>query len=119
VIALEGDVEFEEAGGLEEAAGVGLLEEDLGEGLGGAAALESAGAAAAGRPAAGGMPAGAGAYAAPEPTWSGWNVASLVLCAVLLMFCGMFMYDLLRNMWSWNGPYPVNSSLMDMILSWF
>ena len=30
---------------------------------------------------------------------------------------GMMAYDLLRNMWSWNGPYTVNSSLMDWILS--
>ncbi len=28
-------------------------------------------------------------------------------------------FDLMRNMWSWNGAYSVNSSLMDMILSWF
>ncbi len=33
--------------------------------------------------------------------------------------CGMFMIDLMQNMWSWNGNYSVNSSLMDMILSWF
>ncbi len=44
---------------------------------------------------------------------------SLVLCAVLLLFCGMFSYDLLRNMWSWDAPYSVNSSLMEMIMSWF
>ena len=55
----------------------------------------------------------------PKASYSGWNVASLVMCALLLMFSGMFMYDLLRNMWSWNGPYSVNSSLMDMVLSWF
>jgi hypothetical protein len=29
------------------------------------------------------------------------------------------LFDLMRNMWSWNGAYAVNSSLMDMILSWF
>ena len=34
-------------------------------------------------------------------------------------FVGMSMFDLLRNMWSWGGPYGVNSSLMDMVLSWF
>jgi excisionase family DNA binding protein len=125
VIALESEVEFEDAGaaagvsGLEQGGGVGLLEEDLGEGLGGGA-LETVGAApAAGRMAAAAPAAAAGAYAMPEPVWSGWNVFSLVLCVVLLMFGGMFMYDLLRNMWSWNGPYGVNSSMMDMILSWF
>jgi hypothetical protein len=44
---------------------------------------------------------------------------SLVLCAVLLLFCGMFAFDLMRNMWSWDAPYSVNSSMMEMILSWF
>jgi hypothetical protein len=38
---------------------------------------------------------------------------------VLLLLCGMMLYDLMRNMWSWDGTYPVNSSLMDTILSWF
>ena len=46
-------------------------------------------------------------------------MASLVLCALLLMFCGMFTFDLLRNMWSWGGAYSVNSPLMDMVLSMF
>jgi hypothetical protein len=57
--------------------------------------------------------------AAPEAPFSGWNVVSLALCASLLLFCGMFMFDLLRNMWSWNEAYSVNSSMMDMVLSWF
>ncbi len=35
------------------------------------------------------------------------------------MLVGMMMYDLLRNMWSWNGAHPVNSGLMDTILGWF
>ena len=123
VIALEGDVEFEDAATatLEpDAGGPGLLEEDLGEGLGGVAALETAGAAPAAAPGTVAATVGAGAAAiAPEAPWTGWNVASLVMCSVLLMFCGMFMYDLMRNMWSWNSPYAVNSSMMDMVLSWF
>lgn len=125
VIALEGDVEFEDAGpaatsGLLDSGGGmgGLLDDDLGEGLGASSALSadeltpsSLQAAAA--------PAAAGAGAAIEPAYSGWNVASLAMCAVLLMFIGMFMFDLLRNMWSWNSAYPVNSSLMSAILGWF
>jgi excisionase family DNA binding protein len=118
VIALDEDVEFEEAGADTGAleAGAGLLEEDLGAGLGGA--LEPAAApalAAAGAPAA----ATAAAAAEPEAPFTGWNVVSLALCSVFLLFVGMSMFDLLRNMWSWGGPYSVNSSLMDMILSWF
>ncbi len=127
VIALESEVEFDDAGGgvamfeEEPAAGGGLLEDDLGEGFGAAAAFESAeGAALGAGMAAAGAPAGAGAAAMmPDVPFTGWNVMSLVLCAVLLLFCGMFAFDLMRNMWSWDAPYSVNSSMMEMILSWF
>ncbi len=123
VIALESEVEFEDAGVAtfeEEPVGGGLLEDDLGEGFGAAAALDTAGPSGLGGVAPAGAPAGAGAAAMiPDVPFSGWNVMSLVLCAVLLLFCGMFAYDLLRNMWSWDAPYSVNSSMMEMILSWF
>jgi excisionase family DNA binding protein len=124
VIALDDDVEFEEAGvgALEEGGGGGgLLEDDLGEGFGGGAALGAESLAAA--PAHSMAPAAAGGpmmtAAAPEAPFSMWNVLSLALCSVMLLMCGMFMFDLLRNMWSWNEAYSVNSSMMDMVLSWF
>jgi hypothetical protein len=126
VIALDSEVEFDEAGATSAAMGSaaalgGLMEDDLGEGLSAAGALSAAALAPAAAPApvAAAAAAAAGAIAAPEAPFSGWNVASLVMCTVVLMFGGMFVFDLLRNMWSWNGPYPVNSSLMDLVLSWF
>jgi hypothetical protein len=61
----------------------------------------------------------AAAVALPEMPYSVWNLLGLGLCTFLLIFCGMFMYDLLRNMWSWSTPYTVNSSIMDTILGWF
>ncbi|HTM54495.1 MAG TPA: helix-turn-helix domain-containing protein [Pirellulales bacterium] len=130
VIALDSEVEFEEAapgvsgvGG--EIAGDlgGLLADDLGEGLGGglgAGALTPAATTGLAAAAAASAAPGAGAVATvPDAVFSGWNVASLVLCALLLMFCGMFTFDLLRNMWSWGGAYSVNSPLMDMVLNMF
>jgi len=54
-----------------------------------------------------------------EAPYTPWQIAGLAVCTLLLMFCGMMMYDLLRNMWSWEGPYAINSGLMDTILSWF
>lgn len=57
------------------------------------------------------------AQALPETPYTILQVLSLAGCLLLLMFGGMMAYDLLRNMWSWNGPYSVNSSLMDWILS--
>ena len=48
----------------------------------------------------------------------GWTVAFMSIIVLFLILSGMMMYDLMRNMWSWNGTYEVNSSLMDTILSW-
>ncbi|MGQ9505325.1 MAG: helix-turn-helix domain-containing protein [Thermogutta sp.] len=45
-----------------------------------------------------------------------WNTM-LIVCAVLLALCGMMCFDLVRNMWSWNGPFSLNSTIMDAILS--
>ncbi|MCX7427443.1 MAG: helix-turn-helix domain-containing protein [Planctomycetia bacterium] len=58
----------------------------------------------------------AGAMALPEAPYSTWNIVSLSVCAVLLVIVGMFMYDLTRNMWSWEQATPVTSLLMDSIL---
>ncbi len=54
-----------------------------------------------------------------EASYSRWQIAGLAVCAVFLMVCGMMMYDHLRNMWSWDGPYAINSWLMDTILGLF
>ena len=67
----------------------------------------------------GGTQAFAAAPQIMEAPFSIWNILFLSLCTVLLLLCGMMLYDLIRNMWSWNGAYSINSSLMDMILGWF
>ena len=54
-----------------------------------------------------------------ESSFTGLQIAGLAACTAVLILCGMMMYDLLRNMWSWQGAYPVNSGLMDTILGWF
>jgi len=101
-----------------------MLDEELGEELStGLSPLETVGEEAAplggvqdfggGQPTA--QPAGA-AMALPEAPYSVWNIVSLAFCAFFLMLAGMMMYDLVRNMWSWNTPYQINSSIMDAIL---
>jgi excisionase family DNA binding protein len=53
----------------------------------------------------------------PEAPYTGLQVGLLAACAVLLMLCGMMVYDLARNTWSWESPYAVSSGLMDAVLS--
>lgn len=120
VIALDSEVEFDDAAstmlGSRQPSMAGMLDEDLG-------GMESPLIADGGF----GQPAFAGAGStafmqAPtvvEAPFSLWNVLFLGLCTILLLLCGMMLYDLMRNMWSWDQPYGVNSWLMDTIVSWF
>ena len=57
--------------------------------------------------------------ALPELPYSGWNLLSLFLCITLLALSGMLIYDLVRQVWSWEGIHPVNSGLMDAIIGMF
>ncbi len=69
-----------------------------------------------------GMPlAGAGAVPAalPQAPYTGLNIAALSACLVLLLLCGWLAFDLVRNMWSWNGSFPIHSGIMDAILGLF
>lgn len=108
-----------------------MLDEELG-GVGVLPAAPAAPAAPAGAPPAAGLfepgvgaaaaplPAGAPvAVALPEAPYTGWNIAALGACVVLLILCGWVAFDLVLNMWSWNAPYRLNSALMDWILGLF
>jgi hypothetical protein len=52
-----------------------------------------------------------------EAPYSGLNIASLGICCFLLVLVGMMMYDVMQNMWSWNGVHPFNSPLLDFLHS--
>lgn len=111
VIALDTEEFDESAEGLlaDEIGAEPLLEEEAvfaGEdGMGGAAALAGAGVAPLIQP-----------KQAVEAPYSIWNVLSLMFIVLLLGFCGILMVDLVRNMWTWDGPYAGNSAIMDKII---
>jgi hypothetical protein len=76
------------------------------------------------------MPAGPAAAAAPEiaraapaalPEAPYGTLAMVLLAAtlVVLVVAGMMVTDLVRNMWSWNGPTTFNSWLMDTLAGLF
>ncbi len=54
-----------------------------------------------------------------EAPYTNWQITGLAVCTVFLMLCGMMMYDNLRNMWSWDSAYTVNSSMMDLVVGLF
>jgi excisionase family DNA binding protein len=51
-----------------------------------------------------------------DAPFSVWNVVGLGLCLLLLSLCGMMVVDLVRNMWSWDQVFNVNSTIMDTLL---
>ena len=125
VIALDSELDFDESSATMVGAGAGLgvtaLDEesdpsisgmssgDLGPSLGSLPPTTTLAPA----------PAMAAMTAGNDMNFALWNILLLVPLLLCLLLCGMMLFDLMRNMWSWNGAYPVNSSLMDMILSWF
>ena len=64
---------------------------------------------------------GAPMYMQPvELPYSLWNVLSLFAITILLALTGMFMTDVMLNMWSWNGGGgSVSTGLMDTVISTF
>jgi hypothetical protein len=115
VIALDADEEMS-SGMFGGGSGAALLEEEPVLGAAGSLASAPSGAFAP-------TPAMMGATSgAPVEGYSTSNIVVLSVCAVLLMLCGMFTFDLMRNMWSWDGPYTMNSSILDSIgrtVGWF
>jgi hypothetical protein len=65
----------------------------------------------------GAMPVGV--VSTVETPFSMFNILGLAGCLVLLSLSGMMVFDLLRNMWSWDGVTPLNSSLLESVLNPF
>ena len=94
VIALD---ELSEEGAAAKSAGFGdsgMLAEDFGVGLAPGAVIVSD---------------------AADTPFSMWNVLGLGSCLLLLSLCFIVMYDLLRNMWSWDGVSSPSSSLLEVL----
>jgi hypothetical protein len=103
VIALDAEEEFSGGFGSSPA----MLEEDLTT----ASPLVAPGLA----PALAGAPAMSASGYVVEPTFSGANIAVLTICFLFMFVGGMFMYDLVRHMWSWGAPYGWTGSMMDAL----
>ncbi|HEX4132076.1 MAG TPA: helix-turn-helix domain-containing protein [Pirellulales bacterium] len=88
----------------------GLLEEESSLGALGGAAAGGAGTATAAAPGMVMVPA------VRETPFPGWMVMLLAVCILTLGLSGAMAYDLVRNMWSWEQPYTLNSTLMDLIV---
>ena len=54
--------------------------------------------------------------AGPEVQFSVFSVAGLAVCSIALVVCGIMMYDVVRNMWSWDSPYGVDSVILKTLI---
>jgi hypothetical protein len=115
VIALDADL-----GGFADAGSAGLLDEGFPADDEGVVLTEDFAEA----PGEGGF--GMDPYAAPVAVGSTAEVQYGPGAIALLTFCGLFMalgsfmmIDMIRNIWSWDENYAVNSSLLDALLGMF
>lgn len=53
----------------------------------------------------------------PDVPYSVWNVLGLLCVFMLMSVSGMLMYDLLRNMWAFDGTSDATTSVMDGIIN--
>ncbi|NOY29008.1 MAG: helix-turn-helix domain-containing protein [Planctomycetes bacterium] len=120
VIALDADMD-DLGGGVDVLDEVGVLDdgvdfaEDVGEDVMIAEDFASA-------DPAGSLEAGAYAGATPvgaETPFSVGQLVGLFGCGVLMSLAGVMMLDMVRNIWSWDEPYSLSSSLIDSILGLF
>ncbi|MDR1965040.1 MAG: helix-turn-helix domain-containing protein [Planctomycetaceae bacterium] len=54
-----------------------------------------------------------------EITYTPWQIAGLVLATGFLILPGMMILDLIIHIWSWGEPFVINSSIMDLFVSFF
>ena len=52
---------------------------------------------------------------APQAEYTVWNVVGLLMIVLLLAVSGLLMMDVVRNMWTWNEPFSVSSSLAETL----
>ncbi len=97
VIALD-DVSEEDTGGALLGSGFGSADDSLAEGFADV-----------------GLATGVVAQPTSDTPFSLFNVLSLSGCILMLTVCGMMMFDLLRNMWSWGEVASFNSSLLEVL----
>ena len=62
---------------------------------------------------------GSAAPAAAETPYSLANNLGLGAVAILLGLSGLMMVDMVRNIWSWDQAYALNSSLIETLLGLF
>lgn len=56
-----------------------------------------------------------GVPAPAEADWGAGPFVGLLLSTLLMIVCGMMMFDLVRSMWSWNDPSGFNSPLLGIV----
>jgi hypothetical protein len=59
------------------------------------------------------------APAAAPARYGAGVIVGLVLMTIPVLLSGMMMFEMARNMWSWDGPTSVNATILDGFLSMF
>lgn len=63
--------------------------------------------------------AGAAVMPATESQYTLGNILLLMAPTILLILAGIMMLDMVRNIWSWDETYSLNSSMLEALLGMF
>jgi len=55
----------------------------------------------------------------PQAQHSGFTISFLVLSFLVLALTGMMMFEMIRDIWSWDGPSAASTKIMDGIIGIF
>ena len=55
----------------------------------------------------------------PQAQHSGFTVSFLVLSFLVLALTGMMMFEMIRDIWSWEGPSAASTKIMDGLIGIF
>ena len=50
-----------------------------------------------------------------EPTYGIGTIVMLLVCAFFLVICGCMSLDLIIHIWSWEEPFVINSTIMNLV----
>lgn len=57
------------------------------------------------------------AYVAAAAPWGAGTISLLAISSLMMMFCTLLMFDVVRSMWSLDSPMPSTSMLLDLMTS--
>jgi excisionase family DNA binding protein len=57
------------------------------------------------------------AYVAADAPWGAGTISLLAISSIMMLFCTLLMFDVVRSMWSLESPMPTTNMLLELMSS--